>query len=55
MNPKNLFLIIIACSFQTIAIAQKNKPAIYKSGQYSISATGLNKATSRQQRFLPEK
>lgn len=36
MNPKNLVLIIIACSFQTIAIAQKNKPAIYKSGQYSI-------------------
>ncbi len=36
MNPKNLFMIVVACSLQTIAIAQKDKPAIYKSGAYSI-------------------
>jgi hypothetical protein len=36
MNPKNLFLIVLAYSLQTIAIAQKDKPAIYKSDAFSI-------------------
>ena len=36
MNPKNLFLIILACSFRTIAIAQTVEKTIYKSDSYSI-------------------
>lgn len=36
MNPKNLILIVVACSLQTVAIAQTVEKAIYISDAYRI-------------------